>query len=88
VVNTPQDFVHRLAEIQMPLVFNPYKDVCPIHDLPDAPIIRQRNLVQWLEAAQAQRVESGPLSGGASCPASPLVESRMLAGVASSHESQ
>ncbi len=36
----------------------------------------------------ATRVESGPLSGGASCPASPLVESRMLAGVASSHESQ
>ena len=52
MVNTPQDFVHRLAEIQMPLVFNPYKDVCPIHDLPDAPIIRQRNLVQWLEAAR------------------------------------
>ena len=58
MVNTPQDFVHRLAEIRMPLVFNPYRDVCPIHDLPDAPVIRQRNLVQWIDAAMAQRADT------------------------------
>jgi hypothetical protein len=51
------NFVDRLTEVQMPRVFNPYRDLCPHHDLPDAPAVRRENLHQVLEAAARAKVD-------------------------------
>ena len=48
--------VGRLADLKFDNVFNPYSDLCPYHDLPDAPAIRRRNLGLTLDRA-AGRVE-------------------------------
>ena len=45
------DFVAKLAELRFENAFNPYTDVCPIHDFPNAPAIRRRNLELVLAAA-------------------------------------
>ena len=34
----------------MPHVFNPYRDVCPVHDSPASPAIRRRNLAHYITA--------------------------------------
>jgi len=47
----PKNFVEMVADVQMPSVFNPYVDVCPIHDREDAPDRRRANLEQFLDAA-------------------------------------
>lgn len=44
-------FVAALSEIELPNVFNPYRDRCETYDLPDGPGIRRRNLVAVLDAA-------------------------------------
>lgn len=44
-------FVTRLADVVLPNVFNPYRDVCEAHDKPDAPSKRQSNLTTALSAA-------------------------------------
>lgn len=41
-------FCNRIAATTLPNVFNPYASCCPIHDLPDAPEIRRRNLSRIL----------------------------------------
>ncbi len=48
---TPSQFVDAIAKLQLPSVFNPYSDICPHFDLPDAASIRRRNLHAQLEAA-------------------------------------
>lgn len=50
---TPVRAVERLADLAFENVFNPYRDVCPHHDLPDAPSIRRENLLATFEAASA-----------------------------------
>lgn len=47
----PKSFVEMVADVRMPSVFNPYVDVCPIHDRTDAPERRRANLEQFLHAA-------------------------------------
>jgi hypothetical protein len=46
-----KDFVRLMADLQFDNVFNPYSDVCPDFDRPDAASIRRRNLASVLEAA-------------------------------------
>ncbi len=48
---TPSSFVHALAEIRLPNVFNPYIDLCDAHDRANAPAARRRGLRTYLEAA-------------------------------------
>lgn len=43
-------FVKSLCKISIEHHFNPYVEVCPQHDLPDAPARRTRNLRAYLEA--------------------------------------
>lgn len=44
--------VDALSGIRLPNVFNPYADVCEVHDRPDAPAARRANLVAFLKAAK------------------------------------
>ncbi|CAN5524772.1 uracil-DNA glycosylase [soil metagenome] len=57
-MRTPRSFATALASTHLPSVFNPYRDHCPIHDRPDAPRVRKRNLTQCLEAALDARVDT------------------------------
>lgn len=50
-MKTPSSFANALAKTQLPSVFNPYRETCPLHDRSDAPDVRKRNLVRCLEAA-------------------------------------
>lgn len=51
-------FVDELTAIRLDAVFNPYADACGVHDRPDAPAIRRRNLSEVLEAALELEVTS------------------------------
>ncbi len=53
-----ESFVGRLADIALPDVFNPYRDVCPFHDSPASPGIRRRNLIVYLTAQLKARPDS------------------------------
>ena len=44
-------FLKRISSIELPNVFNPYAQHCPIHDLPNATKIRRENLRIFLVAA-------------------------------------
>lgn len=55
---TPSSFVRALASLHQEDVFNPYTDVCPVHDLKDAPSIRQRNLISYLSASKSLGVDT------------------------------
>jgi hypothetical protein len=57
-MKTPRTFAAALAEAQLPFVFNPYRDCCPLHDRPDASRVRQRNLIYCLEAAIEARADT------------------------------
>lgn len=46
-----ESFVARLADLVLPNVFNPYRDVCWVHDEEDAPSKRRANLATALSAA-------------------------------------
>lgn len=48
---TPLKAVETLAAMSFEDVFNPYADVCPHHDLPNAPQIRRGNLLATFEVA-------------------------------------
>lgn len=48
---TPSEVVEALAALRFDDVFNPYADVCPRHDLPNAPRIRRDNLLATFEVA-------------------------------------
>lgn len=51
-------FVEELAAVRLAAVFNPYADACEVHDRPDAPAIRRRNLSVMLQAALDLEVDS------------------------------
>jgi len=55
---TPNAFVHALSELKLDNVFNPYSDVCPVHDKADAAAARRRNLQGYLKAAMALGVDT------------------------------
>jgi uracil-DNA glycosylase len=55
---TPSRFVAHLAEMRLPAVFNPYVDVCEVHDRSNAARLRKRNLLQFLEAALESKVDT------------------------------
>lgn len=57
-MKTPKSFATELSQTRLPSVFNPYSDNCPIHDRADAASVRKRNLVFFLEAALASRVDT------------------------------
>lgn len=46
-------FVCALAAVELPNVFNPYRDVCNVADAADAPAIRRGNLTCYFEALQS-----------------------------------
>ena len=50
-MRTPSTFVDALSALSLPNTFNPYRDLCPIHDQPDAISRRQTNLRRCLAAA-------------------------------------
>lgn len=47
---TPKKFVAQLSQMYFRHVFNPYSDICPEFDLPDADLRRQKNLIAILES--------------------------------------
>lgn len=47
-----QSIVDSLAAIRLTNVFNPYADICAVHDRPDAPAARRANLTALLQAAR------------------------------------
>lgn len=51
-------FVRRVAALAFRDVFNPYSDICPHHDLVEAPQIRRQNLAAVLECALAKEVDA------------------------------
>lgn len=53
----PSEFVELIADVRLPSVFNPYAEICPFHDLPDAATRRRQNLKATLEAAIELRVD-------------------------------
>ena len=57
-MKTPKLFIAALADTCLPSVFNPYRDCCLVHDQPDAARVRKRNLIRFLEAALAVRVDT------------------------------
>lgn len=57
-MKTPKHFAAALADMNLPSVFNPYRDCCPVHDRPDAASLRKRNLIRFLEAAIDSRVDT------------------------------
>lgn len=48
---TPTSFVKALASLSLSNVFNPYADMCPVHDRQDAAASRRKNLRTYLSAA-------------------------------------
>lgn len=55
---TPRCFVTALSETQLPSVFNPWRDICAVHDRQDAAARRRDNLERLLCAALDSRVET------------------------------
>ncbi|WP_082631149.1 uracil-DNA glycosylase [Roseovarius atlanticus] len=49
-MKTAADFVDALSEITLDNTFNPYRDNCPVHDVPEAAKRRRTNLQRCLEA--------------------------------------
>lgn len=52
------DFVRMVADLEFENAFNPYSDVCPDFDRPDAAAVRRDNLTMVLEAALERGVET------------------------------
>lgn len=55
---TARNLVEALSALQLPHVFNPYRDICPIYDLPTAPAIRRANLELTLTAVLSQGADT------------------------------
>ena len=49
-MKTATDFVTALSAVTLDNAFNPYRDICPVHDAPDAADQRRSNLLHCLEA--------------------------------------
>lgn len=48
---TSSEFIEALVEAPgLPNLFNPFRDICPVHDSLDSPLIRQSNLKKYLDA--------------------------------------
>lgn len=54
----PKSFVQALATFDQENVFNPYSDLCPVHDRKDATAFRRRNLRTYLTAAMEIGVDT------------------------------
>ncbi|MEM1289429.1 MAG: uracil-DNA glycosylase [Pseudomonadota bacterium] len=52
-MKTASDFVDALSAVTLDNAFNPYRDICPVHDTPNAAEQRRSNLLQCLEACIA-----------------------------------
>lgn len=50
--------VEALAGVRLTNVFNPYADVCVVHDRPDAPVARRANLTAFLLAVRQRGVDT------------------------------
>lgn len=50
-MKTPKSFVDALSNVELAHTFNPYSDICPTHDAPDAARLRRLNLQHCLESA-------------------------------------
>lgn len=57
-MKTPQAFVDALSAVTLSDAFNPYSDICAVHDQPDAAARRRQNLLRCLEAAVDVKTES------------------------------
>ena len=55
---TAKRFVDEVSALRFDHVFNPYAEACAVHDRPDAPAIRRRNLSAVLEAALTIGIDS------------------------------
>ncbi|UVH57186.1 uracil-DNA glycosylase [Variovorax paradoxus] len=55
---TPTSFVQAMSAIQLPNVFNPYADICTVHDRKDAAAVRRRGLRTLLASAQSLGVDT------------------------------
>lgn len=55
---TPTAFVRALSQLTLDNVFNPYRDICAVHDQAGAAAVRRRNLRTYLAAAAALGVET------------------------------
>jgi hypothetical protein len=53
-----ENFLNDMKQIELPNVFNPYKDICHQHDTIESPQIRSKNLTKLLEAATREKVET------------------------------
>jgi uracil-DNA glycosylase len=77
-----ETFVSELEKTNTPLnLFNPYKEVCNIHDLPNAPAMRRRNLKRLLYAhkergSQILWIFEAPSHLGARRSGAPFVNER------------
>lgn len=54
---TPDEFIHQLAELELPNTFNPYREKCWVEDIDDAPVHRRQMLLSILEKAVERGVE-------------------------------
>lgn len=50
-MKTPTAFVEALSAVELADTFNPYRDICSLHDAPNAAATRRQNLRHCLEAA-------------------------------------
>lgn len=55
---TPKSFVQAMAAIQLPNVFNPYADICPVYDQKNAAAVRRRGLQTLLASIQALGIDT------------------------------
>ncbi|WP_368649860.1 uracil-DNA glycosylase [Brucella intermedia] len=53
-MNAIEHFVNRIAAERLESCFNPYADICPVHDQPLAPNIRRDNLAKALFALSSK----------------------------------
>ena len=55
---TVNKFVKQLSGVNMPNVFNPYRDICEIHDKKNAASLRRKNLGACLESVRKNGVKT------------------------------
>ncbi len=55
---TPAEFVAALRRVQFESVFNPYRDICDVHDVANAPNLRRKALLGTLDAACSAEVDA------------------------------
>lgn len=55
---TPLSFVDALSKVELPSVFNPYRDCCSVYDRDDAAERRKSNLESYIAAALDFDVET------------------------------